>query len=417
MKEIGIIFKFELKSKLKEKAIMITTIITLAVVLLATFIPTIIKAFDKGNNESVIVEESNTEEDNTIIPYGYLINDSTISEDVLKSSYIFLDAKKYTSLEDAKADIENKVLDKLIIINSLTDIKILAEDIGMYDSSPGEIEEQISLINRNINLDKLGISPDEVDEASNVLVNMEVETLGKVASSNYFVAYIGVFIIYFIIILYGSSVATSVAREKNDRTMELLITNTTSKNLIIGKVLSALVVSMAQVVSIILVASLGIFINKSNYPAFILNIIKTNISFDVISIYLIFLIFGALMYYFIFAAVGALVSKVEEVSSAMGSINFIFMAVFMVSMAGMNMPHSTLMKVASLVPFSSPMSMFVRYSMISVPIIDVIISFILLLALTVVSSYLSIKIYRMGTLNYGNKINLSKAIKMVLKEK
>ena len=85
----------------------------------------------------------------------------------------------------------------------------------------------------------------------------------------------------------------------------------------------------------------------------------------------------------------------------------------MISMISMNTPNSSLLIISSFIPFTSPMAMFVRYSMTLVPLIDVIISLILLIITSVLLAYLSIKIYRQATLNYGNKLSLIKVLKNI----
>lgn len=415
MRDVRIVFNFELRSKLKEKGVRISTIIILAVILLATFVPTFINMFDRNGAKeegigSEIVDTDYSESDD-VIPYGYVIKDNNFSEEELKSYNPFNIAKKYETEADIRKAVENEELEKAIIINNSTDFKLLANDIPMYDSSLQEITSSLTRINRDMILKEEGIDPLKVDKAESIVVTSEAETLGKSAAANYFFAYIGVFIIYFVIILYGNSVATSVAREKNDRTMELLITNTSSSSLIWGKVLASLIISLGQIILTIGVAWIGVAINQKNYPSMIMDIIKQSVSLDVIGIYLIFALFGFLLYYFLYASVGALVSKVEEVNSAMGPIQFIFVAVFMISMFGLSIPDSTLMKVASLFPFSSPLAMFIRYSMTTVGIGEIILGIIILVITVIAMSYLSIKIYRMGTLNYGNRIGFFKAIR------
>jgi len=121
------------------------------------------------------------------------------------------------------------------------------------------------------------------------------------------------------------------------------------------------------------------------------------------------------MYYFLYASVGALVSKVEEVNSAMTPVQFVFIAAFLLSSMGLNMPGGTLMRVISIVPFTSPMAMFIRYSMTTVPIVDLIGALVLLLVTLYIMAYLATRIYRMGTLNYGNRIGFFKAVGMVFK--
>ena len=420
MRDTKIVFNFELISKLKEKSIRISTIVMLAIVFLITFIPTIMNMFNGGSkNEEVLGSEiiqADEGEIDGVISYGYFIKEGSFSEDIIKEYHPFDIATKYSSEEEMRDDIKSEKLEKGIILNSLTDFKLIANDISMYDFTSEEIRTSLSMINRNIILEKEGIDPAKVDEAQNIVISSEVETLGKSAAANFAFAYIGVFIIYFVIIFYGNSVATSVAREKNDKTMELLITNTTSKSLIWGKVLASLVVSLGQIILTIGVAAIGIMINKKNYPAMIMDMLKESVSLDVIAIYLIFALFGFLLYYFLFAALGSLVSKVEEVNSAMGPIQFIFIGAFMVSMIGLNMPEGTMMKIAALFPFSSPLAMFIRYSMTTVSIFEILLGIGILIATVVAMSYLSIKIYRMGTLNYGNRIGFFKAIGKAFKE-
>ena len=59
--------------------------------------------------------------------------------------------------------------------------------------------------------------------------------------------------------------------------MELLITNTSSTSLIVGKVFASLVFSIGQIIVMLLVGILGVYINKASYPPNILNILVQNV--------------------------------------------------------------------------------------------------------------------------------------------
>ena len=61
------------------------------------------------------------------------------------------------------------------------------------------------------------------------------------------------------------------------------------------------------------------------------------------------------------------------------------------------------------------MSMFVRVSMGTVSLIEVAISLAILILSTIAIGVFAAKIYRMGTLMYGNPIKLKTAIKMLRK--
>ena len=70
-----------------------------------------------------------------------------------------------------------------------------------------------------------------------------------------------------------------------------------------------------------------------------------------------------------------------------------------------------MLSIASYVPFTSFMGMFSRMAMVDVPLIEVLLSLMILIATTVGVGILASKIYRMGTLMYGNKITFKSMLK------
>ncbi len=426
MRDMLTVFRFELFNKLKQKSVMFTTIIIITFIFVATCIPTFLFLFSGEGNatkepDAPITSPVDQLEEVQLEPtpyldneFGYVILDENIDNEVIKKVYPFNQSFFYSNEVELRNAVENGDVEKGILLSSLTSYKLIANDLSMYDQSSSMISEQLRRFNRDQALLKEGIDPAKVYAAEDVYVEAEIETLGKNASTGYAFAYVGMFAIYMIVILYGNSVATSVAREKNDRTMELLITNTSPVNLIFGKVFASTVVSVGQMVLTLLAAVIGVFLNQINYPEFLLNLIKESMTLDTIVVYLLFALFGSLMYYFLYAAVGALVSKVEEVNSAMTPIQFVFIIAFMLSSFGINFPNGIMMRIISIIPFTSPISMFIRYSLTTVPVWELAISLALLIATMYFMSHVAIRIYHMGTLNYGNKIGFFKAVKMVL---
>lgn len=408
MSNVKKVLWFEFKNKFSEKSIIISAIIILSMIFIGTFIPSIL---NKSMNKSDDKKEQ--EKINEMEKVGYIINNTDIE------SFIIIDdlklAKKYTNEKELRKDIESKIIKIAFIIEGDTNYKIIksGSDITFSDINDYGIKNNLSIYAKNKFYKEHGINPEIVSNAEKIEITSSVENVGKSAESNYFIAYIGTFIIYFIIILFGVAVSTTVAREKNDRTMELLITNTSSTSLIVGKVLASLLFSIGQIIAMLVVGAIGIYINKANYPINFLSILIQNISPSLILLFLIFSFFGCLMYFFIYAALGSLVSRVEDVNNAIGPIQTIFVIAFMVSMIGMSNPNSTILVISSFIPFTSPMAMFVRYSMTTVPVIEVIISLILLIISTILLAILSIKIYRQATLNYGNRLSLVKVLKSI----
>ena len=79
----------------------------------------------------------------------------------------------------------------------------------------------------------------------------------------------------------------------------------------------------------------------------------------------------------------------------------------------MNASDSTLVKVASYIPFTSSNAMLVRVAMGSVAFWEVAVSFLILLVSCGVIGILAAKIFRFGTLMYGNPIKFTTALKKI----
>ena len=76
-----------------------------------------------------------------------------------------------------------------------------------------------------------------------------------------------------------------------------------------------------------------------------------------------------------------------------------------------------LLKVASYVPFTSPMAMFTRIAMSRVAAYEIAISIAILAVSVVLVGVIAAKIYRMGVLLYGKRPSIGTIISTLRKEK
>lgn len=118
---------------------------------------------------------------------------------------------------------------------------------------------------------------------------------------------------------------------------------------------------------------------------------------------LVFFILGFLIYAFLYGAVGSTVSKLEDINTAVMPISLIFIVGFVVVVSAMSggSVDTLLVKICSFVPFTSPMAMFTRIAMTTVPFYEIIISIVILIASVIGTGVISAKIYRVGVLLYG----------------
>ena len=120
---------------------------------------------------------------------------------------------------------------------------------------------------------------------------------------------------------------------------------------------------------------------------------------------------GYLFYAFCFGAMGALVSKTEDVSKTSGGLIVIIMIVYFFALLQLTNIEGPVIKVLSFLPISSYSTMFARIAMGTVAPWEIIVSLLILIASIFGTGVLGAKLYRMGTLRYGNPIKFSTALK------
>ena len=141
------------------------------------------------------------------------------------------------------------------------------------------------------------------------------------------------------------------------------------------------------------------------------------IPLDLLLFMLLFFVLGFFIYAFMYGAVGSTVSKLEDINTAVMPITMLFIIAFIVVMVSMSSGNvdTPIMVICSFVPFTSPMAMFTRIAMSTVPIYQIVISVLVLIGSVVGVGVLSARIYRVGVLLYGTSPKISSVLKAVFK--
>jgi ABC-2 type transport system permease protein len=287
----------------------------------------------------------------------------------------------------------------------------------LYDANTeiaNTVLQQIYQMNAMINS---GMTAEQAGEVMKIQITSVVESLGKDQTENFFYTYIMIFALYMVILLYGQMVATNVATEKSSRAMELLITSANPTSMMFGKVIASCIAGLIQIVAVFGSAVVFYQINESFWgDNFIIESIF-NIPPEILIYMLIFFVLGFLIYAFMFGAVGSTASRLEDINTSVMPITILFIAGFFIVVTSMSSGDvdGTFIKICSYVPFFSPMAMFTRIAMSTVPVYEIAISIAILVASTVGIGALSAKIYRVGVLLYGTPPKMSAIIKAIRK--
>lgn len=142
-----------------------------------------------------------------------------------------------------------------------------------------------------------------------------------------------------------------------------------------------------------------------------------DIPIDLVLYMLLFFVLGFLIFAFLFGAIGSTVSKLEDINTSVQPVTFTFLIGFMVVMFSMSSGNvdTLLMKACSFIPFTSPMAMFTRIAMSTVPGWEIVVSVAILVVSTCFIGVVSAKIYRIGVLLYGTPPKPRAIIKAIRK--
>ncbi|MBO7310491.1 MAG: ABC transporter permease [Clostridia bacterium] len=398
MKQFKTILKFELKSYFKNKTFIGITLFLVVAITLVMFFPRITALFDNDNDTA-------EQEKNGIM----LIKPSTPeSEELFCSAFsaCFPDMEvkaTFESDEQIKKAITENEAECAFVMTSLDSYTYYVNNLSIYDTRTATANEALTNIYQMSVMMSSGMSAEQAGQILSVQIESETVNLGKDHTENFFYTYIMIFALYMVILLYGQMVATSVATEKSSRAMELLITSARPTSMMFGKIFAACVAGLSQLVLVFGSAILFYKINEDYWGSNPLISSIFNMPVSLLVYMLIFFVLGFLIYAFLYGAIGSTASKLEDINTSVMPLSFMFIIAFMVVMTSMTSGDVSNMaiRICSYIPFTSPMAMFTRIAMSSVPIYEILISIAILAVSVVGIGIVSARIYRIGVVLYG----------------
>ncbi|MFI5221850.1 MAG: ABC transporter permease [Bacteroidia bacterium] len=270
----------------------------------------------------------------------------------------------------------------------------------------------------NINNTRVKIHPEKITSSGFESGNIAVSTI---------LGFIGAFLIYLFIFMYGVQIMKGVIEEKTNRIVEILISSVKPFELMMGKIIGIALVGLTQfVIWILLIAILGggssgFLLSRFHLPEDAAqSMLQGNTGVDndiagmlaslpqfnfilLIGMFLFYFIGGYLFYGSLFAAVGSSVDNETDTQQFMLPLTLplVFALVFAQSAVTAN-PNSPMAFWLSMIPFTSPVTMMVRIPF-GVPTWQLILSMVLLTAGFIFTVWIAAKIYRVGILMYGKK--------------
>lgn len=328
------------------------------------------------------------------------------------------DLKKIDQLLTSEKElIKSEKIDVLLVIpadiDSISHADLYARNVGDFDMI-SRFKNTLSKLVSNHRLLASGLEPALINK---LIKPVKLETTkvmrGRKESkggfmSEYFTTFIFIFIIYFTIILYATSIMRSIIQEKNSRIVETILSGTNAYQFMAGKILGQGAVGITQY-AIWVAVGIGLFFASGKF----LPTSSFTISPITFFYFVLFYILGYFLFSTLYAAIGAIVNSEQEAQSLITPV--VLLLVIPLIMIGMIVkdPNSTVVTSLSLVPFFSPIIMFARINLANPPVLQIILSIAILILTIAVLIWLVAKIFRVGILMYGKRPTFPEILKWV----
>jgi ABC-2 type transport system permease protein len=284
-----------------------------------------------------------------------------------------------------------------------------------------------------LRLEGTGLTQARIDSLTKVDVRLDKTQLSdtgreKSGAGSTILGLIVAFLLYMVLVLYGQTVLRSVIEEKTTRVAEVVISSVRPEILLAGKIIGIGGVAVTQMgvwmaSSFVIGTSVVPMLVKKTAPtmgaAAADSVARSNELFSSMPSFsagllvalLLFFVLGFIFYSCLYAAVGSTVNSESEAQQAATPVVMLLVlsAVFIQPVA--LAPQSTLAAAMSMLPFSAPIMMPMRMSLVAVPAWQVAVSLLGMVLACLAAIWFSARIYRVGLLMYGKRPSIGEIFK------
>lgn len=243
------------------------------------------------------------------------------------------------------------------------------------------------------------INPANIQE-----INLQRDSSGETASNfdtDFVVVYVFAVALMLSVFITNGYLMQTIIEEKETRLIEILISGMRPTQLLAGKIVALGLLGLLQIV--VWVAALLLLANiaTGNAIPVLASIANISLPLDKVLILLAYFIFGYLFFAAAYGMVSAISTSMQEgpqfavIFTLPAVIPLYFLAIFIES------PDAALPTILSLFPVTSPLAMVMRISITTVPVVQILLSLVLLIALDTVMIWMAGRLFRVNTLLAG----------------
>lgn len=425
-KRIRLIAAREVKTRASMASFRWSLIIQVVIVALIAMSPIFIAKFTSGDDDGPTVRNVAVVNGSDIDAVAGLDTTLQLLATDSDTTWELSDA---SSEDEARTQLDNGDIDAVVVVQPEGEelaFTILTESGDPQSSTAQTLIAATSSLSVSNSIEQSGLTETEVSDIfaapalqiTHADPEAEVDDEGIGDIVNYVIAYASTIVIFIFVVTYGQWIAQGVVEEKASRIMEIMVNAATPRDLLAGKVIGIMITALMQFIPMVLTVGIIASLQKQIGSLFgvpedqLFDIDLGAIAWSSMGWFLLYFILGFLLFGALYAGVGSLVSRQEEVGTAIAPMMTVMMIGYFAALMSMSDPDGTIARIAYLFPGTSVFVAMLRLVMGNPEPWEIAVSIGGLIVAIVLALLVAARLYRVGVLMYGQAPKFSELFKI-----
>ncbi|MDT8305855.1 MAG: ABC transporter permease [Anaerolineae bacterium] len=230
--------------------------------------------------------------------------------------------------------------------------------------------------------------------------------LGRDAFAGVVLPLVGGFFFFFAVMGSSGFLLQIVGDEKENRTMEILITSVNPLQLIGGKALGLIAVALTQITLWALAVAVTVIVASRfvELPG------ALTMPWSFVAVMVLYFLPSYALIAGMMTVIGSATTELQQGQQIAGILNLLFIAPFFFLVLIFSNPNSPLLVFLTLFPTTSFMTVAMRWGVTGVPTWQLVTSWTLLVATAAATIWLAARVFRLGMLRYGQRVAMREVV-------
>lgn len=349
-------------------------------------------------------------------PVGYIDRSGVLDQpirqdqtgDIFNPSVDFI---SYTNTDQAEADLDSELIQAFFVIPETfpenPDIQLI------FDEEPTwEIKNQfLGFVRQNLKIYQ-SLNPKirtRLDEGSIVTIT-SLDGSREMREDQWFLVFtpfIAGILFVIVVMTSGNYLLQAVVEEKENRTMEIVISSVNSGQLMTGKIIGNIAVGLTQLIIWFIFGWIGLKVGGQFWPI----LQDFSLPPNYILVLLLVLLPAFVMIAAIMAAIGATMTDAREAQQFSSMVSLPIMIPYYISSSIIENPNGPLAIGLSYFPLTAPITTIMRMSFTVIPAWQIALNIGILVLFAVLAIWFAGRAFKLGMLRYGKKLSFGEVLR------